>query len=98
MGPLRFVRDYISWHHEFAAHDPNSHQVELMFEAYLESEPSFPSQPDSMQEGFLRGNAALREAYAREKLRIAEMVDWDKAAYSLAKGPFIESILERHGP
>ena len=52
MGPLRFVRDYISWHHEFAAHDPNSHQVELMFEAYLESEPSLPSQPDSMQDGF----------------------------------------------
>jgi len=52
MGPLRFVRDYISWHHEFAAHDPNSHQVELMFEAYLESEPSCPSQPDTMQEGF----------------------------------------------
>jgi ADP-ribose pyrophosphatase YjhB (NUDIX family) len=52
MGPLRFVRDYISWHHEFAAHDPNSHQVELMFEAYLESEPSSPSQPDTMQVGF----------------------------------------------
>jgi GrpB-like predicted nucleotidyltransferase (UPF0157 family) len=45
----------------------------------------------------LRVNAAVREAYAREKLRIAEMVDWDKAAYSLAKGPFIESVLERYG-
>ena len=44
----------------------------------------------------LRVNAAVREAYAREKLRVAEMVDWDKAAYSLAKGPFIESILERY--
>ena len=44
----------------------------------------------------LRVNAAVREAYAREKLRIAEKVDWDKAAYSLAKGTFIESILERN--
>ena len=44
----------------------------------------------------LRVNAAVREAYAREKLRIAEMVNWDKAAYSLAKGPFIESVLERY--
>lgn len=43
----------------------------------------------------LRVDVAAREAYAREKLRIAEMVDWDKAAYSLVKGPFIESILER---
>ena len=43
----------------------------------------------------LSANSAIREAYAREKLRVAEMVDWDKAAYSLAKGPFIESILER---
>ena len=42
-------------------------------------------------------NATVREEYAREKLRIAEMVDWDKATYSLVKGPFIESILERYG-
>jgi ADP-ribose pyrophosphatase YjhB (NUDIX family) len=52
MGPLRFVRDYISKHHEFAATDPDTHQVELMFEAHLESEPSVARQPDSMQEGF----------------------------------------------
>lgn len=45
----------------------------------------------------LRVNAAVREAYAREKLRVAEMIDRDKAAYSLAKAPFIESILERYG-
>ena len=44
----------------------------------------------------LRVNAAVREAYAREKLRIAEKVDWDKGAYSLEKGPFIESILDRY--
>ena len=51
MGALRFVRDYIAWHHEFAAYEPETHQVELMFEAYLESEPSFATLPDSMQEG-----------------------------------------------
>jgi 8-oxo-dGTP diphosphatase len=52
MGSLRFVRDYISKNHEFAATDPDAHQVELMFECYLESEPSLAVQPDSMQEGF----------------------------------------------
>jgi 8-oxo-dGTP diphosphatase len=52
MGALRFVRDYISNNHEFAATDPDAHQVELMFECQLESEPSLPSRPDSMQEGF----------------------------------------------
>jgi ADP-ribose pyrophosphatase YjhB (NUDIX family) len=52
MGGLRFVRDYIAKHHEFAAHHPDAHQVELMFEAYLETEPSFPTEPDSGQEGF----------------------------------------------
>lgn len=52
MGQLRFVRDYIGWHHEFAAYDRDTHQVELMFDAYLESEPSIATLPDSMQEGF----------------------------------------------
>ena|ERR1700754_1748581 len=52
MGTLRFIRDYISNHHEFAATDPDAHQVELMFEGHLESEPSAATQPDSMQEGF----------------------------------------------
>ena len=52
MGSLRFVRDYIAKNHEFAATDPDTHQVELMFECDLESEPSLAIQPDSMQEGF----------------------------------------------
>ena len=30
-GELRYVRDYISDNHEFAAVDPGFHQVELMF-------------------------------------------------------------------
>lgn len=53
MGPLKLVRDYIAKNHEFAAETaPDTHQVELMFECHLESEPSFASQPDPMQEGF----------------------------------------------
>lgn len=52
MGSLRFIRDYISNNHEFAATDPDAHQVELMFECTLESEPSLATNPDSMQEGF----------------------------------------------
>jgi len=52
MGSLRFVRDYIAKNHEFAVIDPDTHQVELMFQCYLESEPSHAVQPDSMQEGF----------------------------------------------
>jgi 8-oxo-dGTP diphosphatase len=52
MGQLRFVRDYIARNHEFAASDPETHQVELMFQAHLETEPSFASEPDAMQEGF----------------------------------------------
>ena len=45
------IREYISNHHEFAVTDPDVHQVELMFEAQLESEPSMGSQPDTMQDG-----------------------------------------------
>ena len=43
----------------------------------------------------LRERAEVREAYAREKLRAAEAVGWDKRAYSLEKGPFIERVLDR---
>lgn len=41
----------------------------------------------------LRADPALRAAYAAEKRRLADAVSWDKAAYSLAKGPFIRSVL-----
>ena len=41
----------------------------------------------------LRADPALAAAYAAEKLRVAEAVGWDKAAYSLAKGPFVERVL-----
>lgn len=41
----------------------------------------------------LRTRAELRAAYAAEKLRVAEAVGWDKAEYSIRKGPFIEAML-----
>ena len=43
----------------------------------------------------LRSQPGLAADYAREKRRVAEAVEWDKAAYSLAKGPFISSALSR---
>ena len=52
MGPLRFVRDYIAKNHEFAETDPETHQLELMVQCELESEPTFATEPDAMQEGF----------------------------------------------
>jgi GrpB-like predicted nucleotidyltransferase (UPF0157 family) len=45
----------------------------------------------------LRARPDLAAAYAREKLRVAEAAGWDKAAYSVAKGPFIEALLRGEG-
>jgi GrpB-like predicted nucleotidyltransferase (UPF0157 family)/8-oxo-dGTP pyrophosphatase MutT (NUDIX family) len=42
----------------------------------------------------LRADPALRAAYAAEKQRVADVVGWDKGAYSIAKGPFIEAALD----
>ncbi|HEX6747492.1 MAG TPA: GrpB family protein [Longimicrobium sp.] len=41
----------------------------------------------------LRADPALAAAYAAEKRRVADEVGWDKAAYSLAKSPFVEAVL-----
>lgn len=41
----------------------------------------------------LRADPALAAAYADEKFRVAESVGWDKSAYALAKGPFVERVL-----
>ena len=41
----------------------------------------------------LRADPALAAAYAAEKRRVADAVGWDKRAYSLAKGPFVERAL-----
>jgi 8-oxo-dGTP diphosphatase len=51
IGRLRFVRDYIASHHEFAATDSGAHQVELMFECQLSSAPVLGTVPDAMQTG-----------------------------------------------
>ncbi len=41
----------------------------------------------------LRADPALARAYSAEKWRVAEAVGWDKRAYSIAKGPFVERVL-----
>jgi GrpB-like predicted nucleotidyltransferase (UPF0157 family) len=41
----------------------------------------------------LRADPALAAAYAAEKYRIAEQVNWDKRAYSEAKSPFVQEAL-----
>jgi 8-oxo-dGTP pyrophosphatase MutT (NUDIX family) len=53
VGALRFVRDYIGRHHEFAAEDGEVHQLELMFACALppEAEPHNGPVPDSAQVG-----------------------------------------------
>lgn len=40
----------------------------------------------------LRARPDLADAYAEEKRRVAEATGWDKGAYSLAKGPFIDRL------
>jgi GrpB-like predicted nucleotidyltransferase (UPF0157 family) len=42
----------------------------------------------------LRDDEQLRRAYEEEKLRVAQEVDWNKQAYSLGKGPFIQDVLK----
>lgn len=37
----------------------------------------------------LLADPALAAAYAAEKQRVAELVHWDKTAYSIEKGPFV---------
>lgn len=41
----------------------------------------------------LRADPELLAEYEAEKYRVAEAVGWDKAAYSLGKGAFIEQVL-----
>jgi GrpB-like predicted nucleotidyltransferase (UPF0157 family) len=43
----------------------------------------------------LRADPALAAAYAAEKRRVAALVGWDKRAYAVAKGPFVEAVLAR---
>jgi 8-oxo-dGTP diphosphatase len=50
---LVFVRDYISANHEFAAEEPDVHQVELYFRCTIADEavPINGSAPDAWQTG-----------------------------------------------
>jgi GrpB-like predicted nucleotidyltransferase (UPF0157 family) len=45
----------------------------------------------------LRADPSLVEAYAAEKRRLAELVGWDKALYSVEKGPFVQRVLSAQG-
>lgn len=51
IGNLRFIRDYIGAHHEFAETDSDVHQIEFMFECTLPDgyEPQFGHIPDDRQ-------------------------------------------------
>ena len=53
VGALRFVRDYVGRHHEFATEDGEVHQLELMFACALPpgAEPRNGPVPDSAQVG-----------------------------------------------
>jgi GrpB-like predicted nucleotidyltransferase (UPF0157 family) len=46
----------------------------------------------------LRSDPALATAYAQEKQRVAQAVGWDKGAYAVAKGPFIQAALRHPRP
>lgn len=41
----------------------------------------------------LRADPALAAAYEAEKWRVAEAVGWNKAAYSVTKGAFVQDVL-----
>lgn len=43
----------------------------------------------------LRRDPALVIAYAAEKRRVAEAVGWDKSAYAVEKGAFIQGVLKQ---
>lgn len=50
VGPLRFVRDYISDHHEFAHEEDSAHNLELMFLCHLRPGET-PRQGDTPDDG-----------------------------------------------
>jgi len=53
IGDLRLVREYIGRNHEFAEHDSEAHQVELMFECQIDASysPASGQTPDISQTG-----------------------------------------------
>jgi 8-oxo-dGTP diphosphatase len=53
VGDLVLVREYIGRHHEFAAEDGDTHQVELMFECRIDPSytPATGAVPDTYQTG-----------------------------------------------
>ena len=53
IGDLRFIREYIGAHHEFAEHDSDAHTIELMFLCEIEEGyiPVIGTMPDEPQTG-----------------------------------------------
>lgn len=62
---------------------------------HLWAEPATSWRTDLAFRDLLRARPDLRTAYANEKLRVAEEVNWDKRAYSEAKAPFISALMDR---
>jgi ADP-ribose pyrophosphatase YjhB (NUDIX family) len=83
VGRLLYARDYIGKNHEFAAVD-HGHQVELMFQCELLSEPSPGSCPDTKQVGFEWLELATlpgSRLYLRILERLLQNEPSDSAAY-----------------
>ena len=64
---LLYVRDYIGRNHEFASHDGDTHQLELMFACVIPSgqTPGMGSSPDGNQVGI-----AWLELHALDRYRL----------------------------
>ncbi len=44
----------------------------------------------------LKADLTLATAYANEKRRVAAAVNWNKTAYSIEKGAFVQAVLRAH--
>ena len=51
VGSLQYIREYISWHHEFANAEEDVHQIEFMFNCSISQNenPSLGPNPDTRQ-------------------------------------------------
>ncbi len=84
VGALRFVRDYISRNHEFAAVDTDTHAMDLMFLCTLQAgvEPANGSMPDSGQIDVVwvpLPDLVIARLYPIALARILSRPGWDDA-------------------
>ena len=66
---------------------------ERVVQIHLYVLPSVAWDEQLMFRDALRADLSLADAYSAEKFRVAEMVDWNKAEYSIAKGVFVDRVL-----